>query len=245
MDIKQVLKNYGLGEDETKLYLAALKMGESPLSLIAKEAAIKRSSAYLVAKNLEQKGLLGSFRMRSGLRFVASPPSLLVERLNRRIEEVREILPELKAIQGGSQSKPKITFYEGEEGYFAILEDSLKTTDGIIRCVGSLEKLYEIIGKGYDDKYYIPNRLKNRIRYKGLHFEEEAKNIFTPERNEKELREVKFLPKNYSHPTFIMIYQNTLAIFTSKKELIAIKIESEEIAKSEKDKFDLIWNLLK
>jgi hypothetical protein len=41
-----------------------------------------------------------------------------------------------------------------------------------------------------------------------------------------------------------LIYRNAVTICTSKKELIAVKIESEEIAEAEKKKFDLIWDLI-
>lgn len=245
MDIKQTLKNYGLKDEEVSLYLAALKTGEAPLARIAKEAGLKRSSAYLVAKNLEDKGLMGNFHLPSGLRFVASSPAFLAEQLKRRALEINEIIPQLKALQKNSLPSPTITVYEGEEGYFTILDDSLKTKEKTIRNIGSLKKIYEVISKGYDDSFYIPTRLKNKISYRGLHFREETENIFTPERNRQEMREVKFLPKDYDHPTFMMIYGNCVAIFASKKELMAIKIESEEIAKSEKAKFDLIWDLIK
>jgi len=245
MDIKQTLKNYGLKDEEVSLYLAALKTGEAPLARIAKEAHLKRSSAYLIAKNLEEKGLLGNFHLPSGMRFVASPPTLLAEQIKRRSLEINEIIPQLKALQKNYLSKPTITVYEGEEGYFTILNDSLKNNEKTIRNIGSLKKIYEVISKGYDDSFYIPNRLKNGIFYKGLHFKEETENIFTPKRNKKKMRQVKFLPENYAHPTFVMIYGNCVAIFTSKKELVAVKIESEEIAKSEKAKFDLIWDLIK
>lgn len=248
MDTKQVLKNYGLTDEETRLYLAGLKLGEAPLARIAKEAGIKRSSAYLIAKTLEEKGLMGNFKLPNGLRFVASSPSLLSDQLKKRLAEINEIIPELKAIQKFHQSKPKLTAYEGKEGYIAIANESLKTSD-TIRCIGSLKKIYEIVGQEYDRNYYIPERLKNNITIKNLYFEEEAADFFpadtfTSERNSKELREIKFLPKDFRHPAFVLIYENTVAIFTSKKELTAIKIESAEIAKSEKAKFDLIWNLL-
>jgi sugar-specific transcriptional regulator TrmB len=244
MNIKQALKNYGLKDEETRMYLAGLEIGESPLAWIAKKAGIKRSSAYLVAKSLEEKGLMGGFRMRTGLKFVVTDPSVLLSQLNRKMIEITEIIPELKAVQRNAQERPRVTVYEGEEGYFSILEDSLKGNEKKIRSIGSLKRIYEIVTKNYDDEYYIPNRLKKKIMFKGLLFEKEAGHIFTLERNAKEMREVKFLPENYSHPSFIMIYGNSVAIFTSKKELIAVKIESEEIAQSEKNKFDFIWSLL-
>ncbi|MDP1845671.1 MAG: helix-turn-helix domain-containing protein [Candidatus Moranbacteria bacterium] len=245
MNIQQTLNNYGLTAEEANLYLAGLKTGEAPLARIAKMAGIKRPTAYLIAKSLEGKGLLGSFKMRSGLRFVVSPPSTFEQNLKRKLKEVSEILPELAAIEKGSQIKPKITLYEGEEGYYTALEDSLGTTNGVIRAIGSLKKIYEVITPEYDVNHYIPTRVKNRTVYRGLHFKDEAENIFTPERNSKEMREVKFLPEKYHHSDFILIYRNAVTICTSKKELITLKIESEEIAEAEKRKFDLIWDLIK
>jgi hypothetical protein len=41
-----------------------------------------------------------------------------------------------------------------------------------------------------------------------------------------------------------MIYENTIVEFTSKKELVAFKVVSPEIAKAEKAHFDLMWDLL-
>ncbi|PIW93227.1 MAG: hypothetical protein COZ87_02420 [Candidatus Moranbacteria bacterium CG_4_8_14_3_um_filter_43_15] len=244
MNIQQVLKNYGLTDEEVNLYLAGLKTGEAPLARIAKVAGIKRPTAYSVAKSLGEKGLMGNFKMRSGLRFVVSPLSTLEQNLKRRLKEVSEILPELSVIERGSQTKPKITLYEGVKGYYTALEDSLKTINGVIRAIGSLKKIYEVITPEYDENHYIPTRLKNNTVYRGLHFKGEAENIFTPERNAKEMREVKFLPDNYFHSDFVLIYRNLIIICTSKKELIALKIESEEIAEAEKKKFDLIWELI-
>lgn len=249
MDIKQVLKNYGLSNEEARLYLAGLKLGEAPLAQIAKEASLKRSSAYLIAKNLEEKGLMGNFKLSKGLRFVASSPSLLAEQAKKKFSEINIIIPELKAIQKNSQFKPRVTAYEGKEGYITIANESL-TAHGTIRNIGSLKKIYEVAGQEYDKNYYLPERIKNNIKMKALYFKEElmelfSSDIFNSEKNAKELREIKFLPENYTDSTSMLIYQNTVAIFTSKKELIAIKIESEEIAKSERDRFDLIWNLLK
>ena len=218
MSIEQSLKNYGLSDEETALYLAGLKIGEAPLAQIARIAGIKRPTAYSIAKSLEAKGLMGNFKMRSGLRFIASPPSTLEQNLKRKLKEVSEILPELATIEKGSQVKPKITLYEGEEGYYTALENSLQTTSGVIRAIGSLKKIYEVITPEYDENHYIPTRVKNRTVYRGLHFQKEADHIFTPERNAAEMREVKFLPEKYFHSDFMLIYGNAVTVCTSKKE---------------------------
>lgn len=248
MDIKQSLKSYGLNDKEALFYLAATKTGEAPLSKIAKEAKIKRSSAYLIEKSLEEKGLMGSFRMRSGLRFVASPPSVLAQNLKRRMEEISEVIPELNALTADAKLKPRVTVYEGRSGYFTIAEDALAIPNETQYHIGSLKKIHEIITAEWDFEHYVPTRLKNNIKLKALYFYEDIKDsvkrglILNKERDTKELREVRILPADYYYPTSMLIYRNTVVFFASKKEFIAIKIESEELARSEKNKFNLIWN---
>ncbi|MCK5211286.1 hypothetical protein KAJ89_01165 [Candidatus Parcubacteria bacterium] len=244
MEIKQALKNFGLSESEIKMYLAGLKVGESSLAEIAKEAGIKRGSAYLLAKNLEEKGLVGSFKMRSGLKFVASPPSALKDQARRREDEICNIVPQLETIVKGSSSRPSITVYKGKEGYLSVFEDSIRVASVSIRAIGSLKKFYDIITYEYDDKYYIPERVKKRIRLKGLYFKDEVEKQFPKERDARELRQTKFLPNRYYQTSFTYIYRDTVVFFTSIKELIAVKIVSNDIAKSEKAKFDLMWSLV-
>ena len=117
--------------------------------------------------------------------------------------------------------------------------------NGNIRAIGSLERFYDIITYEYDNEYYIPTRVKKRNKLKGLYFEKEVSEKFPKKRDAQELRQTKFLPEEFYQPTFTLIYRNTVVIFTSKKELIAVKIESEDIVKSEKAKFDLLWELIK
>ena len=80
-DIKQTLKELGLDDGEVALYLASLKLGEAGMSELSREAELKRTSAYVVFQALEKKGLMGSFKMRSGLRFVATPPDNAIKPL--------------------------------------------------------------------------------------------------------------------------------------------------------------------
>jgi hypothetical protein len=58
------------------------------------------------------------------------------------------------------------------------------------------------------------------------------------------LRKVKYLPEENIYNTSKLIYGNKVAIFSSKKELITVIIESDDIALSEKQNFDILWKLL-
>lgn len=244
-DIKSILKEFGLNEKEVALYLTALSLGETGMSELAQNAGLKRTSAYLVFKSLENKGLMGSFKMKSGLRFVATRPELLVGKTRKQLEEFELILPELKALETKSDHKPKITYYQGREGYLTAAEDSLKVPNITLRHIGALLEAHKIVGLDYDTKYYIPQRLKKHISFKALYFEPEIENEIKNRNHVNELREIRYLPERYLHKTSMLIYGEKVVIFSTQKELVTIIIESKDIAESEKKKFDLIWDLAK
>ncbi|MEI8339824.1 MAG: helix-turn-helix domain-containing protein [bacterium] len=241
------LIEYGLKEREASLYLASLELGESGMSAIAKKAKIKRSTAYLTFKTLEERGLMGSFKMRFGLRFVATRPETFFTREERRLKELTFILPQLKELTITKSYKPKIMYYEGREGYRIAIEDSLKTPGITLRHIGSLKEAHKVMGEDYDFNHYMPTRIKNKIFLKGLYFNdvtERAKEWILPENEIKHLRKIYYLPEKYNHNTSTLIYNDRVIISGGSKELIVVVIESKEIAHSEQQKFDLIWDLI-
>ena len=51
------LQDAGLSETEAKIYLAALELGQTSVSRIARKSGIKRTTIYLSLENLMEKGL--------------------------------------------------------------------------------------------------------------------------------------------------------------------------------------------
>jgi HTH-type transcriptional regulator, sugar sensing transcriptional regulator len=242
-EIISVLTEYGLNQREAALYLAGLEMGECGMAPIAKKAGIKRPTAYLTFKTLEQKGLMGSFKMRNGLRFVTTKPDVLVARAKVKAKNLESIIPNINAIMGSGSYKPKISYYEGREGFFTAIENCFKNPNSTLRHIGSLKETHKVVGEDYDFNYFIPKRVKNNIRMKALYFPDVTQKI-TTRNDEAELREMRFLPMKYNNNTSTLIMDDRIIISGGSKELIVVVIESKEIAFSEKQKFDLIWDLV-
>lgn len=245
-EILKKLTDYGLSGREASLYLASLELGESGMSAISKRAKIKRSTAYLTFKTLEARGLMGSLKMRDCLHFIATKPEIFFSREERRLKELQNLLPKFKELSTNRPYKTKVVSYEGKEGFKIIAEDSLKTPGAVLRYIGSLKELHQVVGEDYDLKHYLPERIKRNIFMKALFFDDltgEAKRTIGQENSEKELREVRYLPSKYNHNTSTLIYDDRVIIFGGGKESIVVMIESKEISLSEKQKFDLIWDL--
>jgi len=244
MQLLSTLKNFGLTEDETNLYLAGLKTGEASMTKISAVAGINRSTAYLIAKGLEEKGLMGKFKMRSGMRFVTTEPKKLQDMAYQKAQDIENIVPELNALVKSSIVQPEVQIFKGLEGYISTFDEPLKYKNIEVRAIGSLKKVREVVSKKHDEEYFVPTRLHRNIHFKALYFEDETTEMHLSQQNEAQKRRIKFLPDKYYQPTFSMIFENTVTILTSKKELISMKITSPEISKTEKARFDLMWDLL-
>lgn len=110
------LKNLGLSEKEAKIYLALLQLGPSTPYQIANKAEIKRPTAYVIAEELVEKGLIVHVPGEDKKRYIARTPDVFLEEQGEKLRAARAILPELRSFQKGTVEKPSIMYYEGAEG---------------------------------------------------------------------------------------------------------------------------------
>ncbi len=242
-EIKKVLGGYGLNEKEAAFYLASLTLGESGMTEIAELAKLKRPTAYKIYKTLHEKGLMGNFEMRSGARFVATQPQVLVKNLEDRLSAMRDILPDLSALDHKTKSKPRVRYFHGTEGYKNAIEDSLQKPNITLRHIGSLNEIHKIKTKKYDLEYYMPKRISLNIFLRSLYFGDTASEVKDVEQH-KFLRDIRYVPDVYKFNSATLIYEDKVIITSSRENLMTLMITSADIAEAERKKFDIIWNLL-
>ncbi len=77
------LVQLGLSEKEAKLYLLLLQIGSSPVSALAKRAAVKRVTVYSVLEGLVERGLVSYQNQAGGRRYNAYDPECLLYLLEK------------------------------------------------------------------------------------------------------------------------------------------------------------------
>lgn len=132
MEIQTLLRNFGLSDKETQIYLALIELGPSSVRVVAEKAGINRGTAYDILRELISAGLATYYHKQTKQFFVAEPPEKLLRALEDREEklasvkkEIKESLPRLQAIFERSGNRPAVKFYEGEKGMKQILQDVL------------------------------------------------------------------------------------------------------------------------
>lgn len=247
--LDKILKNLGLSEKESEVYLANLRTGNSKISTIAKRAGITRSTAYNVLNSLYEKGLVKRSN-KAGVQFF-SPihPKEIVELLenrkseiNDRIEQVKTYLPQMEALYNPKIELPKVMFYEGKEGIKKIYQDILKSEDKKTFAALSLDSMEEDL-KRWAKTTFTKKKIKKGIHSKVLLSSKNSKSY--TKLDKKHLRESVVIPhEKYPFEVEIDVYSHDKTAFISydESEMMGVIIESPKIARTLKSLFSLVWD---
>lgn len=255
-DLKQFLIPLGLDQTEIDVFLAMTgQIAPEKISKIAKNAGHNRASVYDVLRRLSEKGLVRQISKGAVLKYEAVEPSVILSKLNdqkteieNKIEAFENLRPELNAIFGTAPGQPSVAFYEGIEGIKNVLLDTLETP-GVKEIISYVSADY--LQMGFDSKFldkYWQRRTELKIPSRGIMpGTEKAKSLFNPERNVRELRTLKFIsPEKYKFTNEIDIYADKIGIISlDQNNLYGVIIKSQNIADTQRNIYELLWESIK
>src|SRR3990167_9028289 len=108
LEIKNALKSLGFSEPETRIYFAALELGEATMQELALKSGVKRTSIYNFIDHIKENGLITLTRRKKRILYSAIHPKQLFEIQKQHLLEFEQTLPELTAIYNKYPQKPKI-----------------------------------------------------------------------------------------------------------------------------------------
>lgn len=232
-----------LTDNEIKVYTALLELGESLASKIGEKIGMNRTHVYDILESLINKGLVSYVIKNNRKFFRAANPNKLYDYLKekeKRIKEqevkIKEIIPNLLALQKPKEEKTITEIYHGKEGIKTIYNDILRKVKEYY-VLGATGKIAEML------KYYFPQHERQRVKKKV-----KLKLLFNKSLRKKEIAtkrkfaEIRFLPKEFSSPIPTTIYENRIVILIWTEPL-AIVIENKEVTNTYKKYFDLLWNI--
>ena len=230
-----------LSKNEVAVYLTLLKIGSTKVTEISEKSKVPRTFVYDILNALIKKGLV-SYVIKSGVRYYeAANPLRLKDILKEKEDKIDVILPELETIQKFIKNKPSVELYAGKEGIKTILEGMIKMPVGSSYCVYGNAQIFNLL------TFYFPHYVKRRAERKifarviqeDVEFLRRAK-----KRDKEECREMRFLPIRFK--SYVFIYEDKIALITTEEdEPIGILIQNKDLAETQKQVFEVLWNLAK
>jgi sugar-specific transcriptional regulator TrmB len=232
------LKQIGLNEKESKVYLALLELEDALVAEIAEKTRINRSLLYSILSEMSNKGIV-TYIIRNNVRYYkAAEPEKILSMLKDREKLFKSILPELISLHKPKNKKPIVEILEGKDGIKTVLNDIIRIKKDWL-AFGAPGKGPEILGPGVDA--FEKERSKSRIVLNAIFMK-------TPEgiKRGKELAKIKntnirFMPEVYS-PASNYVYGDRIAILFWYKEFpFAVRIIDKNLADSYRNHFKIMW----
>ena len=137
---EEFLQEIGLSEKEARVYVALLQVDSANIHDLAIKTGINRTTVYPVLESLEKKGLVSETQDGKKTTYHAASPERLetyIERQRVMLEEqtarLKDVIPQMKAIQRESGERPIVKYFEGRDGAisaYAEFMDSIELTTG-------------------------------------------------------------------------------------------------------------------
>ncbi len=238
MDIAKTLQKIGLEEQEAKVYLSLLTLGEATVSDVAKHAGVVRTSCYYTLQKLHDKNIAHPYVKHGVHYWGVEGPQWLEGWLEEKKTALRYTMPQLLAMQAAFGSKPSFTYYEGVSGIKQILKDILKDGRDLL-SMSSLEDSVALLGRQFH--FFIAQRikLKQQVRYIT---NRSADTLKMQQNDAAESRHTHFLPPGKEIKNMNFIYGDKIAILSVNRKLpMGVIIQDPDISHTQRILFEALW----
>ena len=239
--MKEQLKNFGLTENETKVYLALVELGDTTATPLRNKTDLHMSRVYESLNSLLKKGLVSYFLKNNVKYFKAQDPDVMFDILDEKREELKKIIPEIKLLKNKQDLPYSVSLYEGYKAFKHLYDHLLFNLkpDQEILVLGAQPESASFLSRTYF-KEYNKRRIKKKVMMRII-FNYDAYDT-SKEYDKLPYTQAKILPKSAVVPTAMDIYPDKVSILISKEKPIVFHIDCKEVADSYKAYFEFLWN---
>lgn len=241
MHIQTVLEQLGYPANQVKVYLAALKMGETTIADIAEQVEMPRTTVTELVREMHKRGLMNYYTKGTHKFWIADSPEKLMIGLEERRIALKNIMPALQAMHYDSgNGKPVIRLYTGAEEVKNIFDDIIETKHHMLGLV-SWDDINDFFGKDFMNDF-VERRYNHFLKIRLITPRTElAKSLKA--RDSEELRLTRFLPEDIKLRRISnFIYNGKVAtISLNRNEPTGIIIEDPDVVYAQTIYFECLW----
>jgi len=250
MELTPYLTQLGLDAKEIALYEVCLELGESPIMPITRKVKLPRSTVYHMLEKLADIGVLSIIPGSTRRIYLPQSPRGILQLLKKHRQEIDKqinsldiALPELSEKYGLSRFQPKIKFYHGRDEIREIYESILDEPVNEFFLISEISKIVAVVGYEWLNAW-IERRVAHGMRSKAIYIREPATpNDLIHTTNRLSKRVIRFAPADFTTPTHIMVFGDTVALITTAEEDLGVVISSRDLATTMRNMFKQLWKI--
>jgi len=231
MEIEKILEWIWLNKNESKIYLALLKLWKSWITNISKHSWVKRTTIYNYINPLLEKNFIKRTISWKRILFTAENPKNLIKIFEERKKNFLEKLPFLEWIYNKNSTNTNLEFYEWKDNLKKLYK-KIWSQEKDIFTFFSPEMFYKYFSEKFDStlvqKYWKTKTLIKDSEIAKKHIQNNPKS------------DIKFLPKDFNINVDIIITWNSI-IMISFEPMYAVKLKNKDLADFHKNIFNYFW----
>ena len=246
--IHSLLSQYGLSEEEGRVYLEIVSgRGDTALK-IAKLTKLARTKVYRILDTLLAKKLIITRVGDRGMRFVSTPPDqldFLVSDREHELSKLKKSLPllqsQLTQLSSQTNDTPQVLYYHGIDGLKQVTYNSLKAKGELLTY--ELSTMSAFMDQDEAEKLrqrFVDNRIKIRTLTNATKVDAYTN---VTELVEK-YWEIKHLdPDDKPFQFEILIYNDVYCMYKyTGNDIFCVEIHSSELADMQRQLFEYLWS---
>ena len=249
--IKNSLLSIGLGEFSTLVYLELLRNDQHDISSLSLELNTYRLKIYQSLDKLSEFGLIKNKAKDYSRNIILETPNRIISLIKEKqsgltliSKKLDDYLPQLQSEFYSTRKQPLTSVYQGITQFKLFFDLILDETEmgGEILVIGDGPDFEDIVTAEYFLQNWMIRRLEKKITVRILarHFNQRLKRIM--KNNDLELREIKFMDKQFTQPGCLWITKNKVINWNTVLPK-AIVIEDQIMAQFYIGLFESFWNL--
>lgn len=238
-EIQESLSQAGLSRPEQSAYLALLELGVTTATPLAHALSVPLTTAQSLLQRLATIGVVHVTKRKSRSVYEAKDPQIFKTLLEQRLQDVVQVIPFLKELRSEQRRPAHIRIYTRERAA-DIFRQALLAKDKMVYEIVSAKDLQDVLGERF---HFTRRRVEQSVRLKSLRVEAHEIKKYNQRIHDRELREARFLPRDFTFQSSLLFWDQTVAFFTPLSEGLVWIVHSKSFADTMKQLFDLLWSV--
>jgi len=246
--MEEDLKKLGLTDNEIKVYLSLLKIGETPIGGIINDIKFHRQLVYNALDALEKKELISKNKINNIYHFKVNDPEIFIENIKKQELIAERLSKNLKNEMQASKHVQQIEIYEGQaqiRRFFINMFKSLPRNTTFHILSGSAYRFGEVLGEKFLKEKYDKIRSEKNISSQLVASESirQEQEDFHNKRLNTEIRQMRFLPFKSINPVTSVIWPKSIAYQFFFGDPFLFEIKNQDLRNSYYEHFKILWNM--
>lgn len=244
--MEEILQQLGFSQNEAKVYLALLELGETSAGNLIKKTGLHRNIVYTELDRLAGKQLLMKIRKNRKTYFIPLNPKKLLQDLKAKEARLIEQLPLLVELYKKRPSE--IIVYEGVRAWQDFWTEAVRnypkgSTNYVAGTVG--KRWYELWENQRLYQEFLRLRRQRRINWKMIVYKVAEEPELESWRQDPELTEIRILDRDFSRRGNFQIWDKALILHSAETPPFIIEIRNEVLKDIFQQYFEFLWEFAK